>query len=54
MMWWFRYARHDDVRGFEAAGWRVASDLGPTHRAYSVLMQWCGEGEPSASSAVAE
>lgn len=47
MISWFRYSRHADVPAFEAAGWRIASDLGPTHGAWSVLLQWIGEGEPS-------
>lgn len=54
MMSWFRYARHADVPALEASGWRFASHLGPTHGAYSVLMQWCGEGEPSALPIAAE
>lgn len=43
---WLRYARHDDVSAFIAAGWCVCADLGPTHGFYSVLMRWCGEGDP--------
>lgn len=54
MISWFRYARHADVPNLEACGWLVASDLGPVHGAYSVLMQWCGEGAPSALSSAAE
>ena len=54
MIYWFRYARHADVPNLEACGWLVASDLGPVHGAYSVLMRWYGEGAPSALSPAAE
>ncbi len=46
MISWLRYARHCDVAGLTAAGWRVCADLGPTHGFYAVLMRWAGEGEP--------
>lgn len=46
-MTWFRYARHCDVPALTASGlWRVASELGPVHGFYAVLLQFCGEGEP--------
>ena len=49
MISWFRYARHADAPVLAATGlWAVIADLGSTHGAYSVLMQWCGEGEPHA------
>jgi len=52
---WFRYARHADVAALAATGlWAVIADLGLTHGTYSVLMQWCGEGEPSALPMAAE
>jgi hypothetical protein len=42
----YHYVRHADIPAFEAAGWRVDCDLGPTHGLWSVLMRWDGEGEP--------
>ncbi len=47
MISWLHYVLHADVPAFEAAGWRYASDLGPTHGRYSVLMIWAGEGDPA-------
>lgn len=46
MTWWLRYARHADILRLEAEGWKVVADLGDTHRCYSVLMQFMGEGKP--------
>lgn len=40
MISWLRYVRHIDVPDYEAAGWRYASDLGPTHGQYSVLLEY--------------
>jgi hypothetical protein len=47
MISWFRYVLHSDRAAYEAKGWEVAADLGPTHGQWSVLMRWTGEGEPS-------
>lgn len=41
----FMYVLHSERAKFEALGW-VAYELGPPHCFYSVLMEWCGEGEP--------
>lgn len=49
MISWLHYVRHIDVPVYEANGWRFASELGPTHGAYSILMIWMGGGEPSPS-----
>ena len=46
MISYFQYVRHSDVPIYEAAGWRFASDLGPTHGAYACLMIWTGEAAP--------
>lgn len=46
MIEWFAYVRHHLVASYEAKGWRVVADLGPTHGQWSVLMQYMGEGEP--------
>lgn len=46
MISWFHYVRHADVLAFEKQGWIVASDLGPVHGQWSVLMKWAGEGNP--------
>lgn len=46
MIAWFHYVRHADVPAFEQAGWIIASDLGPVHGHWSVLMKWAGEGNP--------
>jgi hypothetical protein len=55
MISWFLYVRHADAAALtETKLWAVIADLGPTHGAYSVLMQWCGEGEPSALPMAAE
>lgn len=43
---WLRYVRHSDVADYEARGWVFSADLGLPHGAYSVLMEWAGEGEP--------
>jgi hypothetical protein len=43
---WFRYVRHAERADYEARGWVFAADLGLPHGAYSVLMQWAGEGVP--------
>lgn len=45
-MTWFRYVCHADVPAFEARGWVITADLGPTHGSYAVLMRYVGEGEP--------
>lgn len=37
----FRYARHDDLLGWLALGWRWAGDLGPVHGLWSSLIWWC-------------
>jgi hypothetical protein len=48
MISWFRYVRHADAPVLAATGlWAVIADLGPTHGAYAVLMQFTGDGEPS-------
>lgn len=47
MISWLRYVRHADRPAYEARGWVLASDLGPTHGLWSVLMLWAGEGDPS-------
>jgi hypothetical protein len=47
MIRWFRYARWEDVAKWEAKGWALHTDLGLPHSAYSVLMIWTREGEPS-------
>jgi hypothetical protein len=44
---WFRYVRHADIPDRENQGWVVVDDLGQTHGAWSVLMEWRGEGEPT-------
>lgn len=50
MIAWFRYARHEDVPTLVASGlWAVIANLGLPHSNYSVLMQWCGEGEPASA-----
>lgn len=41
----FRYVTHDKREAFERVGW-LASDLGPPHCFYAVLMEWIGQGEP--------
>lgn len=46
MVTWFRYVAHARISSFTAAGWIVCADLGPTHGAYAVLMQFTGTGEP--------
>jgi len=46
MISWFHYVPHSQIPIYEAAGWRFAADLGPTHGAYSVLMIWNGESAP--------
>ena len=43
---WFRYVRHAERAAYEARGWVFAADLGLPHGAYSLLMEWRGEGEP--------
>ena len=48
MISWFRYVPHAQVSARERQGWVLASDLGPTHGCWSVLMRWAGEGEPDA------
>lgn len=45
-MTWFRYVRIADIPAFEAKGWVIAGDLGPTHGTFAVLMRYTGEGEP--------
>lgn len=42
----FRYVLHSRRSSYEALGWVFSADLGPTHGAYSCLMEWAGEGEP--------
>ena len=44
---WHRYVRHADISAYEAKGWRVECDLGPTHGQWAVMMVWEGEGEPA-------
>ena len=44
---WLRYVRHADVPAYEAKGWRIEADLGPTHGLWSVLMRFMGEGVPT-------
>jgi hypothetical protein len=52
---WFRYARHADVPALVATGsWAVIRDLGPVHGYWSVLLQYCGDGEPSPQPIAAE
>lgn len=46
MISYFHYVPHSQVHIYETAGWRFATDLGPTHGAYAVLMIWTGEGVP--------
>lgn len=41
----FMYVIHAERAKFEELGW-VAYELGPPHCFYSVLMEWCGEGDP--------
>ena len=48
---WFRYVRFDEVDVYEKQGWRVVSDLGPTHGQWALLMQWGGNDEPPSSNA---
>lgn len=43
-MRYYRYVRHRDIFDYEANGWRVSADLGPTHGQWSVLMIWHGVG----------
>ena len=43
---WFRYVRHGERAAYEARGWVFAADLGLPHGAYSLLMEWRGEGGP--------
>lgn len=45
-MSFYHYVRHSDIPAFEARGWVVCADLGPTHGSYAVLMRYAGEGEP--------
>lgn len=46
MIEFYRYVRHSERASYEAAGWRVAADLGATHGRWSVLMIWAGAGAP--------
>jgi hypothetical protein len=43
---WFKYVLHKDVAVYEALGWKHAAYLGGSHGLYSVLMEWCGSGDP--------
>jgi hypothetical protein len=43
---WFKIVRHAERADYEARGWVFSADLGMPHGAYSVLMQWMGEGVP--------
>jgi invasion protein IalB len=42
---WYRFVCHADIPAFEAAGWEPVADLGCTHGHWSILCQWCGDGE---------
>lgn len=45
---WLRYVPHMHVGEWLAKGWTISDDLtGTTHGAWSVLMKWTGEGDPS-------
>jgi hypothetical protein len=46
-MTWLCYVTFDDVPAYQAKGWRVHSSLGGNHGAYSLLMIWEGDDEPS-------
>lgn len=43
-MTYYRYVRHRERFDFEWNGWEFASDLGPTHGEWSVLMKFKGGG----------
>jgi uncharacterized Zn finger protein len=45
---WLRYVPKGRVAEYEVKGWKISCDLnGTSHGAYSVLMVYTGEGEPS-------
>lgn len=46
MIRWYRYVRHHKIAEYEARGWIVCADLGPTHGQWSVMMEWTGPDEP--------
>jgi hypothetical protein len=44
----FRYVQHSQIEAYRAQGWTVAHDLADCrHGAFSVLMIWEGQGEPT-------
>jgi hypothetical protein len=40
---WFRYVVHSRIDEYKASGWKVASELGPPHGFYAVLMELVNE-----------